>query len=179
MLNKKLLTLACAVGILVCGACGMFDRPLPPPMTLFVGIHTVRVVVTNKSATHQIDADGVQQAIIKELNMPSNQTHMRAVPDGDADCTLSLDILDEDARKSIQDPQRDGALWSFRALFSTKLTGKDGKPLWAKTKWPYESNFGFYRLHGRDITNAWTEPAFRKEFNESLASQLVEELLSK
>jgi hypothetical protein len=79
MLNKKLLTLACAAGILVCGACGMFDRPLPPPMRLFVGIHTVRVVVTNKSATHQIDADGVQQAIIKELNMPSNQTHMRAV----------------------------------------------------------------------------------------------------
>jgi hypothetical protein len=179
MLNRKLLTVACVVGILVCGACGMFVREPPPPMTLFVGVHTVRVVVTNTSSTHQIDVDALRQAVVNEFNKPSHQSHMVAVAEGDADCTLSLDIVEEDARKSVEDPKLDGASWEFKALTDTKLVGRDGKQLWAETKWPNESSYGFYHLHGRTITNAWSERGFRKEFDAMVALVTVRNVLSK
>jgi hypothetical protein len=179
MLKRKLLTIACVAGILVCGACGLFIREPPPPMTLFVGVRTVRVAVTNKSTTHQIDLDAVRQAIIKELNSPFHQSHMLAVAEGDADCTLNLEILDEDARESIQDPKRDGALWNFKALISAKLERKDGRQLWTRTHWPFESTYGFYHLHGKTITNGWIEPGFRKEFDERVTSELVSVLVYK
>jgi hypothetical protein len=179
MLDKKLLTVACVVGIVVCGACGMFEREAPPPMTLFVGVHTVRVVVTNTSKTHQIEADAVRQAVVKEFNKPSHQSHMLAVAEGDADCTLSLDIVEEDARKGVEDPKGDGASWEFKALIDTKLAGRDGKQLWAVTKWPIDSTYGFYHLHGRTITNAWSERGFRNEFDAMVALETVRNVLSK
>jgi hypothetical protein len=179
MVKRRLLTIACVTGILAFGACGMFDRQPPPPMTLFVGVHTVRVVVTDSSATHQIDVNGLREAVVKELNAPSNQTHFRAVTEGDADCTLTLDIVSEDARAHIQDMQKDGALWNFKALISTTLRRTDGQQLWTKANWPVESTYGFYHLHGREIGNAWIEPGFRKGFNARVSSQLVGELLLK
>jgi hypothetical protein len=178
MLDKKLLTVACVAGILVCGACGMFDREPPPPMTLFVGVHTVRVVVTNTSSTHQIDVDALRQAVVNEFNNPSHQSHMLAVAEGDADCTLSLDIVDEDARESFEDPKKDGAVWQFKALIDTKLTGRDGKQLWAVARRPIESTYGFYHLHGKTITDGWSDRGFRKEFDARVALVIVRNVLS-
>jgi hypothetical protein len=157
----------------------MFVREPPPPMTLFVGVHTVRVVVTDTSATHQVDVDALRQAVVNEFNNASHQSHMLAVAEGDADSTLSLDIVEEDARESVDNPKRDGADWEFKALIDTKLAGRDGKQLWSATRWPFDSTYGFYHLHGRTITNGWSDPGFRKEFDARVALVTVRNVLSK
>jgi hypothetical protein len=179
MLKKQLITAACVVGTLVCGGCGLLFREPPPqlPKRLFAGTHTLRVQVSNSSPTHGIDVDSMREALVKELRAPSNRSRVLVVTEGDADTTLNIDVVSEDARPFIQDPKRDGARWSFRVLITARLTDRQGKQLWVRTHWPIELSHGFYHLNGREITNAWTVPGFRKELNEIVSSQLVDELL--
>jgi hypothetical protein len=157
----------------------MFVREPPPPMTLFVGVHTVRVVVTNTSETHQIDVNALRQAVVNEFNKPSHQSHMLAVAEGDADCALTLDIVAEDAHAHNRDGKRDGVVFEFSALINAKLTRKDGQTLWADPHWPIHDLYPFDHLHGKTITDGWTGPGALKAFDTGLASRLVYEILSK
>jgi len=179
MVKRRLITVGCVAGILAFGACGMFYREPPPPMTLFVGVHTVRVVVTDSSAAHQMDVNAFRAAVLKELNAPSHQTHFLAVSEGDADCTLTVNIVDEDAHRRDQDAQKDGGLWNFKVLISLTLNARDGRQLWTKANWPAELSYGSPHLRGAEVGNPWAEPGFRKDFDALVSWQLVRELLSK
>jgi len=148
-------------------------------MTLFVGIHTVQVVVTDTSAAHQIDTGAVQQALIRELNARSNHTHFRAMTEGDADCKLSLDIVDEEGHETRAYPGVDGADWQFHAVTSVRLTGRDGHLIWANPTLPMWDRYFFRKIKQRKITPGWSDPTFREEFAKALASQLVYQVLSK
>src|SRR5579863_7606513 len=116
MLKRKLLALACLAGILVCGACGLIFReppPPPPPMTLFIGVRTVRVEVANKTATHQMDTGSLRDTLVRVINAQKGRTRLQATTAGDADCVLSLIVLDEDEREIWTDPKQDAAMWRF------------------------------------------------------------------
>jgi hypothetical protein len=179
MFKRQLLTLACVAGILVCGACGLMFREPPPRMTLFVGVHTMQVVVTNTSATHQLDPGGIQQALIRGFNLSTNRTHFTASTDGDADCMLSLNIVEEDAHEQKAWAGADGADWVFHAVISAKLVDKDGRVLWAKPDWSFRNVYNFEHIQQRKITPGWNEPEFLKQFDVYLASNFVVDILSK
>ena len=174
MFKRQLVTLACVVGILVCGACGlMFEpSPTPPPMTRFVGIHTVRVEVTNQTATHQLDTESLRDALIREINAQKGRIRLEAVSAGDADCVLSLNVLDEDGREVWTDPKQDSALWQFQAKFDVKLTGKKGQILWS-VPWPSSHQFQFRDIQKKNITPGWGDPGLRKQLSFMWASALV------
>jgi hypothetical protein len=179
MLKRKLLTLACVAGVLICGACGMmFREPAPPkpPMTLFVGIHTVRVVVTNSSATRYLDSGLIQREIVSQLNLPTNQSHLRAVIEGDADGTLSLDVVQEDAQEDGEDANQTGDHWLFHAVAAVKLTNRTGQVLRAESRWNAWHPVVFNEFQQRNFTPGWSDPAIRTEFAVLLARQLAHQI---
>ena len=156
----------------------MYREPLPR-MTLFVGVHTMRVVVTNTSATHQLDPGGIQQALIRGFNSSTNRTHFTASADGDTDCTLSLNILEEDAREQKAWAGADGADWLFHAVISVKLVNKDGRVLWDKPDWSISHYWVFEHIQQNRITPGWNEPEFLKQFDTDLVSNFVVDILYK
>src|ERR1035438_9069294 len=84
MLEKKLLTLACAAGILACGACFLpplpeHHRPPPLPARLaLAGIQSIRVSVTNTSESHHLDPSDLALAVTKSINELTNETGVSA-----------------------------------------------------------------------------------------------------
>jgi hypothetical protein len=176
MFRRQLLTLVCVAGILVCGACGLMFREPPPPMTLFVGVHTVRVEVTDKTATHQVDTDSLRDALVREINGQKGRIRLEAIGAGDADCVLSLNVLDEDGREVWTDPRQDAALWRFQAKFAAKLTGKEGQILWS-VPWPTSEQFEFRDIQKKKITPGWEDPGLRKQLSFMWASALVNVLI--
>jgi hypothetical protein len=73
MLAKKLLTLGFAVGILACGACGIFYRePLAPVLRPVAGIRAILVEVTNVLPSHELAPTDIAEGIAKRLNVFSS-----------------------------------------------------------------------------------------------------------
>src|SRR5579863_5365054 len=134
MIEKKLLTLVCAVGVLGCGACGLLFREPPPPpprMQLFIDVRTVRVEVFNHTATHGIDPAALKAAVIRQINLSRKRTPLRAIAEGEADCVLTLDVVEEEqylagASGERVDSEQDALEWQFHAVMSAALTGKMG-----------------------------------------------------
>jgi hypothetical protein len=174
MYKRKLLTAACFAGILICGACGLMfaPTPTPPRKTLFVGIHTVRIEVADKSANPQLDTVSLRDALVREINAQRGKIRLEAISAGDADCVLSLVVLDEDGREVWTDPKQDAAFWQFQAKFAVNLTGKQGQILWS-LPWPTSHQFEFRDIQKNNITPGWGDPGLRKQLSFTWASALV------
>ena len=179
MLKWKLLTAASVLVILLCGACGLlfYEPPPKPPMTLFVGVQTVRVEVTNKSTTHRMDTDSLRDALVRAIDAEKGKTRLRATIVGDADCVLILDLLDEDAREVWTDPRQDAEVWQFQAKFYVKLTSKQGQVLWG-APWYTSEKFEFRKIQEKKITPGWSDASLRNFLSSNWASALVYKLVS-
>lgn len=137
MLKKKLLTLACAVGILACGACFSTWGPPTPPLAPRIksnGVHSIDVEVTNVSESQHIDSSTLARLVAESVNGYSNDTKVKAHARHEAgtdDTVLKITILDESAAR---DPSRvlpsDMLPWSIDVSLSATLTQKDGQVLW-------------------------------------------------
>src|ERR1035438_6901552 len=106
MLGKKLLTLACLLGILACGACsGPAYRP--PVVRPMVGVRTIQVVVANDSESRQLDPARLSAAIVVMLNRRHDGIGNGAFQAtsaetlGDADAVLDVKILKESAHRAL------------------------------------------------------------------------------
>jgi hypothetical protein len=100
--QKKLLTLAGAIGILACGACfgpSNYKPPPPPPIQIDLrGIHTISVEVTDTSEAHHLDATALSQRVHDVLNIYRNGTGVTAAEPGKPpDATLKITLLDAQA----------------------------------------------------------------------------------
>lgn len=161
MLKKKLITLACAVGILSFGACfsipiGQQPSPPPPPPPILLdlqGIQSIRVAVENSSESHHLDPQILAQAMANEINWETREALAGAHIETGAqeeDAVLNVTILSETATPSPQlsVPEPPGTLkagnWSLLFKISATLTRKDGQVIWRQsdTSYPVPHMFG-------------------------------------
>ena len=187
MFGKKAFTLFCVVGVLLCGACGLIFREPPRPMHHFVDMRTVRVEVSNRTETHEIDPVAMKAAVIRAINASKKRTPLRAVADGDADCTLTLDVTkEEEYLANLQskpvDSENDADWWQFHALIAAELKSKDGLTLWSNQNWSSRHEFTVSEMKKKTLTPGWHDAKFRsvffaKDFVPDIAAQFVYDLL--
>src|SRR5271168_4638715 len=104
MLVKKLITLACAVGILACGACFLPPpRMHTPPPTVppnLLGINRIRVVASNTSPTQHLDAAQLSLWLANQISGQARNatiTGFSAQQAKNEDAVLEVTILNESA----------------------------------------------------------------------------------
>ena len=149
MLKKKLLTLACAVGILACGACFAPDlidkahRPPPPPPAVIDlrGIHSIGVVVTNDSGLPALDGAMFAEQVRDSINFRTPGIHVKAQLKTDpdrADALLTISVLNE---RVVSAPAANGTgygSWTVHFDLSAKLVTRDGRVIWSEANSGYE-----------------------------------------
>jgi hypothetical protein len=162
MLKKKLLTLACAVGILASGACfvpALIDdvhRPPPPPMSIDLhGIRRLDVTVTDTSTLKKVDTDKLADQIRFELNELSRDTKVKARDPKDrkpADASLKITVLDESATPSPEKDAFEQEFWIFRIRIAASLTTRDGQEIWHQSGQDYSYS---RRMNKQDPAETW------------------------
>ena len=140
MLRKKLLTVACALGILACGACFLpplpAPRPTAPPVPIqprWHDIYGVRVVATDVSDAHHVDGENLAMKVANRINWMARDTGIRAVASsqpGSEQAVLELKILKESATQSTFTSTSTQDRWLFSIEASVSLTDRNGQVLW-------------------------------------------------
>jgi len=133
MLQKKIITIVCAIAILGIGACFLPPEhfpspPLPPYLTQF---KTFAIQVQDVCANNPIDGEAMSENIASNFNRIWKEHPLRARPfraAGYNDPTLRITILRKSASNSGAtkgDPH-----WDLQLITSSTLTASDGKVLW-------------------------------------------------
>jgi hypothetical protein len=177
MVEKKLLTVACAVGILACGACFLPPpperKPQPPPLRIdLTGITTIRVEVANGSETHRLDGADLAGEVARAMNARFGvRPDLRAyagVDRSDADAELKITVESEALE---DDPTFEGR---FVIRDSATLARRDGAVLWQETN---SMNRIFLQYLQGNTENVWRQPLVEKRLEAQLASRLVYRML--
>jgi len=163
MLKRKLLTLACAVGILASGACfNTWGPPTPPlaPRIKSSGVHSIDVEVANLSQSQHIDPSTLARLVAESVNAYSRDTKVKAHARSNAgteDTVLTITILDESA---AHDPSRvlpsNMLPWSIDVSLSATLKQKDGQVLWQEKEDHYRVPSWSKAV---DTTYPWKDPS--------------------
>jgi hypothetical protein len=173
MIEKKLITLACAIGILACGACFLptlpEHQPPPPPLPrlALAGLQSIRVSVTNTSESHHLDPTDLALAVTKSINELTNETGVSAYDQRYAgDAVLEIHVVSE---SSITIPPGNKGV-IFQVTISATLTRKEGDVMWRETNAAYPIACSFAPA---DSSNVWTEPIVRNWVINALSQRLV------
>jgi hypothetical protein len=172
MVEKKLLTLACAVGILACGAC--FLPPLPehqppPPRIELQGIQSIRVAAANVSELHHIDPSALAKAVANSIELRARETGVNATAQGSAgpaDAVLAITVLSESAILSLSSNKR----LSLLINVSATLTRQDGAVIWRETDAAYQFS---YSLRSDDSEDVWQSAFLRTWVTNMLSTRIV------
>jgi hypothetical protein len=183
MLGKKLLTLACAAGILGSGACFLPPLPQhvppPPPIRLDLqGIQKIRVEVTNKSESQYLLPDALANFIANRLIARASTAHVEASPQEEAideDAVLAVTVLDEAATPIAPLSHGEGNAWDIRVRVAAVLTRKDGKVVWQESDGVYQFN---RPSQPETPDQLWKDFALRNGLTIALGDRLAYRLLS-
>jgi hypothetical protein len=184
MLAKKLLTVACAFGIVAIGAC--FLPPLrppqlpPPPLPHrdLQGIRRIGVEVEDRSSSRHLDSQTAADAIAKGLNLRSRNLKVKASAYQGTerqDAVLKITISSQTA---VADPDtRSSGLenWSIHIDYSSTLTKHDGQVLWHEDHFVKRLSRSL-RAKGSDP--AWSEPGVQYLMMSDLGSDLALRMFS-
>jgi hypothetical protein len=153
MLEKKLVTLGCAVGILACGACFLpplpEHRPPPPPVHLDLqGIQRIRVEVSNNSESHHLDPNALAGWIEIRINTQARGAGVKAFSQknpasADADGVLQVTVHSETVAPERPESTGGDEQWNVQVNVSAVLTKKNGQVVWSESD-------GGYRFSRRD-----------------------------
>lgn len=189
MLRKKLLTVACVVGILACGACflppgdnGPSYPPPPPPSapqlrTELHGVKAIRVVVDDATEAHFLDASQVARAVSAHLLEQASQSHIslekgETLQPGDALLRIILQSTTAVPHNPVAgNPAR---VWQFHLIYTATLTDASGKTVWQRKEQPYAH---MYELQVNDPADVWTTPEVQGRFPNAFGSNVVHEML--
>ena len=162
MIEKKLVTLACAAGILACGACFLPPLPervpTPPPVQLDLqGVHRIHVAVENASATHHLDGDKLASWIAVRAQTQARGRGLTAfsgprAPDQDGE--LKVTVLTESANPGQKGYKKGTVGWTFEVSVSAELRNSAGVTVWR------ENNGHYLYEHDEkpgDATAAWED----------------------
>lgn len=178
MLDKKLLTLACAIGILACGAC--FLPPLPehrPPPPLLQGIRRIRVVVSSSADSPCIDPAALAREIAEGFNLEISGTGVKAYVRDKAE--------DKDAILYIEAPGVNGTpgsapmasglyMWSFEVVISATLTDPGGHVVWQEKDGSFRI---FHAFPPKDLAELWSDQGYRNWLASAVGERLVKQML--
>lgn len=153
MLEKKLLTLGCAMGILACGACfypppgGPPAGPPLPPLRPRVrinldGSRRILVRVTNVSETHHVDPVPVGSWIAESINTQSEGDAPIAIAGNETtpwDAVLQVSIVKESASETATQSPAGTSREAVQLNIDATLTLPDGTVVWRETNRPYRS----------------------------------------
>jgi hypothetical protein len=153
MLGKKLLTIACVVGILACGACFLppigntpRDPPPPPLRDELRGIKTIDLFVDDNSDSHLVVPAQVAGRIGGKMDWLEDRTHIncafRATP-RPRDAVLRITLLKESATQRAPESSQTGPGWLLELTINATLTGPDGQILWQQKNVTYSDNESF------------------------------------
>ncbi|MGC2639381.1 MAG: hypothetical protein WA294_19505 [Acidobacteriaceae bacterium] len=157
MLAKKLLTLACAAGILALGACFLpppaVHRPPPPRIDLH-GIRRICVTASNKSESHHLNARYLAPSIAASIDSRVDDRILRASAacESSNDGALQIDILSESAAPQ-ENPASSGSVrWSVAVTLNATLTDREGAVVWRADNFEFRSPAP---LPGLDAESMW------------------------
>jgi hypothetical protein len=130
MLEKKLLTTACAAAILACGACFLPPPAYRPPRGPDLrGVQSIRVEAENVSDSHHLDPSSLASAVATRINDLAGETRVAASSQkeaGVAQSVLHFSVLSES-----MSPYGSGkGELLFKITISATLTKPNGEVAW-------------------------------------------------
>lgn len=178
MLEKKILTVVSAVGILACGACFLPPlperRPPPPPLRLNLdGIQSIRVVATNTSESHHLDPAELEQAVahaIKEKTWKAGVSAYTEKEVSDADAVLRITILSETVDARGPASQANPGSMTISIKDTATLTRRDGVVVWSETE---TENSILRHFPQASPTDAWNDSAAISSAIIAVANRIV------
>jgi hypothetical protein len=179
MMGRKVLTLACAAGILACGACFLpplpAPKPAPPPLVLNLqSIHTIRLEMVNEPGADHLDVAGLATQV---ANLISDQSLHRvkayvSKQDGDGDAVLRILITNENATLDATPGSPDQ--WDFEIGTSATLTRADGTNIWTEKDGEISFLRSFTQPHPADL---WSDPEVHERVRNRLSNKIVYPML--
>jgi hypothetical protein len=165
MLAKKLLTLACAFGILICGACfappyNPPPRPAPPPLHIDLrGIRRIDIIATDESQLKKLDVHKFADRMAIEINVLSRDTRVRVRHQDDpkpADGVLKITVLEEKARLTPVKDVPSVVNWTLEIRVAASLTNRAGQEIWSQSGREYTYSG---RMSTQDAAQFWESRA--------------------
>jgi hypothetical protein len=177
MLEKKLVTLACAVGILACGACFLppLRDPAPPLPPALASVHIIAIQVEDGTASNLFDPLIMSSATAINFNRLWNEFPLRAEASnagGPSDAALRIAVLRKTASCIPGDKGR--KFCSIEMIASFTVTATDGRILQSKPE--ERSKFGLW-VKGDSLPGTWNSNPFRQDAAYALAMTAGEKLL--
>ncbi len=184
MLGKKLLTVACVLGIVAIGACfGPIggSPPPPPPLRQVEGVHTIRVIVTNASDTRHIAPSRLAMSVILQINNRFGREmgglHAIGSDDtGPADAAFSVTLLTETPHRVNRIVSVGQAEWKVTCKASATLTAKDGRVIWSDANLTLMEQFFIDHASDTGATMNWDAPIVKRASLYMMGSSLVEKM---
>lgn len=147
MFGKKLLTFACALGILAIGACFLpplpeHRTPAPPPPVSVHGVHSICVKVTNVSETHHIDPVTFGRWIVEAINRSRQPGWPRAhvgEPNNSGDAILQVSIENESAIPDQANNAQPNPRYTYTLWVDAELLTPSGLVIWKDSRPDYLS----------------------------------------
>jgi hypothetical protein len=181
MLREKLLTIACAVGILACGACFLppIDSPphptAPPLREALRGIKTIRVVVDDASEAHTLDPSELASCIAGALRSRVWRTHVeledQETPQA-GDAVLHIKLIKV---TSTTDPGTNemARLWFLEVALSATLIDAHGQTIWQQNHPPYDLRID---SQSDNPTAVWKEPQVRAWLSYGVSDNVLDKM---
>lgn len=135
MLEKKLITVGGAVGILALGACFLPPPQRKPPVPnlppYLSGIRTIAIRVDDASSGDHIGTAQISSTTAGKMNSLWRQNAVHSEPwqaGKTCDATLKIVILQKTSSRGKRAPS--STPWTFALCTSSTLTARDGTLLW-------------------------------------------------
>lgn len=140
MHRKKLFTVACALGILACGACFLPPpRPAAPPLAPDLrASRRIRVEAANTSPTQHIPPQRFGSTLVGRMNDRLARADIKARTNTEpktGDAVLHIEILQESvtSKPAPSYPKQAGVVFNFSVVFNGTLTAANGAVVWHVT----------------------------------------------
>lgn len=180
MLEKKLLTVVCVLGILLCGACFLpklpeHQPPAPPPPIASLGVHSICVSVTNRSESRHIDPAALTDWVIEGINRHTQAGWPKAFrcDSGKSDAMFQVSIASESVTSEQNNPASPLLRYIFHLQIDSALVTPDGTIIWKESDRNYQSDT---RTLAASI-DPWKSPNFDYWVHSQVCYRLVSRML--
>jgi hypothetical protein len=182
MLGKKLLTVACVMGMLLFGGCfwmgaGTPAPPAPPPLIDLQGVHRIEVAVSDASPERHIEPVGLGKDVVERIRWNTRESGIKAEVQkqsgkGDAVLTITILSVSSAAVPSPRPPDYVRSMYQFKV--SAALTRQDGRVIWQEAGGDYSVPTMYTALASQGV---WKADAMSEDVYFNLSDRLVQRML--